>query len=114
MSIELRVALFVGAVFTMAYFLGQIRRSRLQIDYAISWALFSGGLVIISIFPGIIVWLAEILGVMSPANLLYLIIIFVLILKQFTTTLKISKMDRQIADLAQHIVLQEKNQQKEM
>lgn len=47
------------------------------------------------------------IGIQSPANLLYLGIIFILILKQFTTTIKLSKMNRQITELAQHMALNE-------
>ncbi|MBC5581425.1 DUF2304 domain-containing protein [Anaerofilum sp. BX8] len=58
-------------------------------------------------FPGLVSWAADLIGVQSPANLLYLGVIFILILKQFTTTIKLSKMDRQITELTQYIALHE-------
>lgn len=107
MSAFLSILLFAGAVFTMFYFIYKIRKNRLQIEYAISWSLFSVLLVVLGAFPRIVVWAADLIGVQSPVNLLYLGIIFILIVKQFTTTIKLSKMDRQITELTQHIALHE-------
>ena len=53
MELELRLILLFGAVLTMAYFIRQIQKKRMQIDYAIYWALFSGALVVLAAFPGI-------------------------------------------------------------
>ena len=106
MSIELRILLLVGAIFTMIYFLHQIRKNRMQIEYAISWSLFSAGLLVLGIFPEIVIWASKLVGVESPANMLYLCIIFVLILKQFSTTVKLSKMNRQITVLTQSVALE--------
>lgn len=103
----LQVSLFAGAIITMFYFLYKIRKNRIQIEYAISWSLFSALLVFLGAFPGVISWGANLIGIQSPANLLYLGIIFILILKQFTTTIKLSKMNRQITELAQHMALKE-------
>lgn len=105
----LLILLFSGAVITMLYFVHKIRKNRLQIEYAISWSLFSALLVFLGAFPEIVVWAADLIGVKSPANLLYLGIIFILILKQFTTTIKLSKMDRQITELTQYIALHGKD-----
>lgn len=113
MSIELRVALFIGALCTMIYFLMQIRKNRLQIDYTISWTLFSALVLLLSIFPKIATKMSYVIGFESPANMVYLIVIFILIIKLFTTTIKLSDMDRKVTDLAQHIALMEEPRQKE-
>lgn len=110
MSNELCVALVLGALLTMVYFFWQIRKNRLQIGYAVSWSIFSLGLVILAIFPNIVIFFAEKLGVISPANLLYLIVLFVLIIKQFSVTIKLSKLNQQITELTQAIALKEKSE----
>lgn len=113
MAIELRLALFLGALLAMVYFLYQIRKSRLQIAYTISWTILSGMLLLLSIFPGIATWASARLGVESPANLVYLVVIAILLLKLFTTTLKLSNMDRQITDLTQYIAIQQQARERE-
>lgn len=108
MAFEIRMFLILGAVMTLVYFIYQIRRNRMQIDYAIYWTLFSGALVLLSIFPGAVEIVADLLKIQSPANLVYLTIIFLLIIKLFTTTLKLSKINQQVTELIQHIALKEK------
>lgn len=107
MSIEVRLLLFAGAVLTMLYFVHNIRKKRMQIDYAIFWSLFSGGLVVLSIFPQIAIAASDLLRIHSPANLVYLVIFFALIVKLFTTTMKISKLNQQVTELTQYIALRE-------
>ena len=105
MSLGLRILLIVGAVGTMVYFIFQIRRSRMQIGYAVSWTLFSVLLVVMSLFPELFTGLTGLLGFQSPANMIYLAIIFVLLLKQFSMTMKFSRIDEQITGLTQTIAL---------
>lgn len=111
MSGEIRLLLFAGALLTLIYFAHYIRKGRMQIDYAIYWILFSSALVLLSLFPGMRHGFAKMLKIKSPANLVYLIIIFSMIVKLFTTTLKISKLNQQISELTQHIALYESNQE---
>ncbi len=111
MSIELRLVLLVCSVFTLLFFLAQIRKSRMQIPYAISWALFSLLLLLMGVFPDAVSWVSRKLGFQSPSNLVFVVIIFILIIKLFTTTVKLSAMNRQIADLAQSIALQKREEE---
>ncbi len=112
MDWPLRLALLAAALITMAYFLFKIRKNRLQIDYAIFWSLFSGLLVIIALFPGIVSWAAKVIGIISPANLVFLFVIFILIIRLFSLTVKLSKMNEQITALTQHIAIKEKDEDK--
>ena len=105
MGWESRVVLLAGALLSLLYFLYQIRKNRMQIDYAIFWSLLSAVLLVLGIFPNIVIWAAAVLRVESPANLLFAGIIFVLIFKLFTTTVKLSKMNRQITEMAQRMAV---------
>jgi hypothetical protein len=64
-------------------------------------------LIVISVFPGTVIWFADLLGVVSPANLVFLLIIFLLVIQLFSTTVKLSKMDDQIASLTQRLAIAE-------
>ena len=108
MGLGLRLLLIAGALMTMLYFLYQIRKNRLQIDYTISWTLFCGFVLLLSLFPGAVTRVSSLLGFESPSNLVYLGVIFILVVKLFTTTIKLSKMNRQIADLAQYIAIEQR------
>ncbi|NJP39853.1 DUF2304 domain-containing protein [Oscillospiraceae bacterium HV4-5-C5C] len=105
MTLALRLFLFIGAVLTLLLFLVQIRKKRLKIQYAIFWTFFSFFLVILSIFPTILVFFSKLLGVQSPANLLFVLTIFVLVLKLFQDTLKLSSLEHKLMTLAQEFAL---------
>ena len=107
MSWQLRCLLFAGALGTLWYILKKIRKNRVEIDYSIFWILFSGVLVLISIFPGVITWTSEQLGFMSPANMVFLLVIFLLVLKLFSMTIKQSALENKIRVLTQHIALED-------
>ncbi len=108
MDLITRVMLFIGALCTMIFFLRQISRSRMDIDSAVLWSLFSAVLVFLSIFPDTMLYLANIFSVESPANLVFLVVIAFLIFHQFSATLKISKLEQKIAALTQRLAVEKK------
>ena len=112
MSVGLRVMLFAASMMTMTYFLVKIRKNRLQIDYAIFWSLFSFLLLFFASFPGVVVKAAKIIGVESPANLVFTVIIFLLILRLFSFTMKLSKTNQQIESLTQELALYKYDEEK--
>ncbi len=106
MSDILRICLFVGAVITLVFFFREIAKSRMQIGSAVSWSVFSFMLVILAIFPQIVIEGARILKIDSPANLLFLMILCILIFQLFLSSVKISKLEQKVELLAQHIALE--------
>ena len=81
MSAILRVILFVLAVVTAWWILSKIRRLKVKMEDAIFWIFVAVVLCVLSLFPEIVYKLTEIMGVMSPANLVFLIVIFILLEK---------------------------------
>jgi hypothetical protein len=79
-----------------------------QIDNTVFWILFMLGLVVISVFPGVIIFISHLIGVESPANFVFLSIIFVLLIKLFTQSLQLSKLQYQVQQLAQLLALEDK------
>ena len=81
MQLGLRILLIVGAIAMLAFVLGKIRNSQLKTSDAVFWFLFAGCLVVISIFPQIVYWAAALVGIQSPANLVFLLVFIILIVK---------------------------------
>jgi len=115
LSITLRVLLILFSTGTLVFTLLRIRNAKVQISAAIFWILLTFILVIVSVFPGIIIYIADWLGVDSTANFVFLCAIFVLLIKVFFLSLHISKQQYQIQQLAQLLALEaeEKKQTKE-
>ena len=85
--------------------LSNIRKSNVKIEDSVFWIVFSLLLIIVSIFPEIVIWGASITGVQSPANFAFLIIIFLLLVKLFSLTIKVSKLESKLQTLAQNVAI---------
>lgn len=108
MSTYIRVLLIIGACLLMTFMFKKIRQSKLKIEYTIFWFCFSTVLVLMGIFPEIVSKISEILGFKSPVNMVFLIIIFILIVKMFYNTIQISTLENKVDSLAQQIAIDRK------
>ncbi len=106
-AIGLRLVLLAGAVFILAFVLLKIRRAQLQTTDAVFWFLFAGCLVLLAIFPQIVYHLAGFIGVESPANLVFLLILGILIIRLLNITVETARLKQKLDRTVQHIALQE-------
>jgi hypothetical protein len=108
MSGILRILLITGAIFNLGFVLIQIRKNKLKIEDSIFWFFLSFILIVLALFPGIVELAANFIGIQSPVNLLYLIVLFVVLTKLFSLTIRISKADEKIKELTQTIGIWDK------
>lgn len=102
-----RLLLILGSFVTVLYILKRIRHAKIQIEDSIFWFIFSGFLLLLSLFPDMAYWAARFLGFQSPINVVYLVIIFLLLIKQFFMSLRMSQMDSKLKALTQKVALNE-------
>ncbi len=107
MSVELRVMLIAASLISLAYVIRKIRKSKMRIDDAVFWIIFSAVLIVLSIFPVIVYKLSELVGTKSPANLIYLIIIAIMLIKIFTMSIRMSALETKLIELTQKVALDE-------
>lgn len=105
MSATLRVILVVMSLLCAGWMFYNIRKAKIRIEDTVFWIFFSILLIVFSVFPRIVVWGAKITGVMSPANFIFLAVIFVLMVKLFRMTIRVSQLDSRLQTLAQNIAL---------
>lgn len=108
-----RILLIVVSLLTTYYILKRIRQSKLQIEYAIFWILFSGILIIFSLFPWLVSLFTRMIGMQLPVNFIFLLFIFVLMVKMFFMTIELSTLENKVKDLTQELALEEKERQDE-
>ena len=96
------------SLFTTYYILKRIRQSKLQIEYAIFWILFSGVLIVFSLFPWLVSMFTRMIGMQLPVNFIFLLFIFVLMVKLFFMTIELSTLENKVKDLTQELALEEK------
>ena len=110
MSLVLRIVLIAASLLTTLYIMKKIRNSKAQIEDAIFWILLAFMLIVISIFPGIPTMISQMLGIMAPVNFLFLFMIFVLLVKIFSMSLKVSALETRLRNLTQDIAIRNKKE----
>lgn len=105
MSTTLRVVLIVISVLVVLYTIRKIRKSQLNIDDSVYWIGFSVLLLVMSIFPIVPTWLAELLGIASPVNFVFLLVIFLILVKLFKVAIDLSITKRRLNHLIQRIAI---------
>ena len=88
--------------------LKKVKKSKVQIEHTIFWIIFGVFLILISLIPQIVYLFAHLLGIKSPANLVLVFIIFILLIKQFLMTIEMSQLEIKIRELVEEIALKEK------
>ncbi len=109
-----RIILIVVSILSTWYILKKIRQSKLQIEYAIFWIIFSGVLVIISLFPWLVSLFTRLLGMQLPVNFVFMVFIFILLVKLFMMTIELSTLENKVKDLTQELALEEKERRDEL
>lgn len=113
MGLVLRLLLIAASLSTTLYILKRIRHAKLQIEYAIFWLLFAGMLLIMSIFPNLMIMLTRAVGMQSPINCVFLLVIFTLMIKLFMQTLEHSQLEDKLKQLTQRLAIEEKLREEE-
>lgn len=110
MTMMLRVVLILVSAATMVMMIQKIRRAKLQIEDSIFWVLVSFMFVLFSLFPPVADFLAHILGIYATVNFLFLLMIFLLLMRVFSMTIRMSQQETTLKELAQKLALYELEQ----
>lgn len=114
MSNTLRALLIVASLITVIWILRQIRKFRVKMEDAIFWMFFAAILLLLAIVPEFSFKLSELLGFMSPINLVFIVIIFLLVEKIFTLSIIVSQLEEKIAVLSAEVALRSKAETKKI
>ena len=108
MTAILRIGLILISIMSFFVIIRKIRKSKIRIEDGLFWVTFSILLIIFAIFPGIIYLISDLVGAKSPANIVYLIIIGMLLVKLFFMSIQMSLLENKVVNLAQEMALKEK------
>lgn len=107
MSIVLRCVLIIVSLLTFMVIVKRIRNAKVQIEYSLFWIVFAVGLSLLAFFPEVATIAATVLGIQSPANFIFLFVIFVLLIHQFFNSIKISQIENKLKELTQELAVRE-------
>lgn len=109
MSTTLRTVLLIASVVTAAWVLRRIRKNRVKQEDALFWVCFAALLAFLGMFPKVSFMMANILGIQSPANFVFIAIIAVLLEKLLTLSIQLSFLENKIEIMAAELAIRCKN-----
>ena len=105
LSWKFRIVLFLGSLVVFLLIARCVKKQKIQMKDGIFWILFSFMLIVVSIFPKLAIWASYLTGVQSPANCVFMLIIFALGCHQFSLSIKLSQLTIKNSELIQEIAI---------
>ena len=109
----LRVVLMIASVLVALFILLRIRKKHLNIDDAMYWLFFSLLILVLGIFPDIAEWAATLIGVDAASNFVFLVMIFLILIKLFYVCIDLSIQKQRLTRLIQRLALMNKEMREE-
>lgn len=95
----------VVCVLTVGAIVYLLRTRRIREKYAAAWITLAAAVVVVGAFPSVLIWLARLLGVQTPVNLLFLVSGVVLLIVCVQFSVEISQLEEETRTLAEEIAL---------
>ncbi len=108
MDLTLRLWLLAGVIVYFGVILVALRKKSLTLKYSLLWMFSALLLLIIVIFPHIINGVTKLLGIASPVNAVFTIVLFLVLMILISLSVIVSKQHAQIKKLIQSVALLEK------
>ena len=114
MTTVLRVVLILMSVLVLVVMLRKIRQSKARIEDSMFWVFFALLLVLFSVFPQAATWLSDLVGTMSTSNFMFLLMIFLLLVKSFSMSMRVSQLETKLKELTQKIAIDDNELEKRL
>lgn len=82
-----------------------LRSRKLREKYAALWIIIGLLSVILALFPRLLSWLARLVGVQVPSNLLFVLAISLLLGLSLQLSLEVSRAEERVRVLAEHVAI---------
>jgi hypothetical protein len=107
MSLATYVLGVLAALFTLSVVVEGLRRRRLRERHAIWWLIAGILALVIGLFPSVLTWAADIVGVEVPTNLVFFVSIAILFLVSIQHSAELTTLESKTRVLAEEAALQE-------
>mgnify|MGYP000995701031 CR=1 FL=1 len=108
MSIRLRLVILFICVAILLCFMDMIRKDKISLKYSLPWLLSLVCVMLLAAFPGFINWVAGLLGVATPVNAVFFIVILMMLAFIFLISMISSRNSQRVTRLVQEVALLKK------
>ena len=105
LTLSLRIVLIVCAALVLLFIIKRIKKSKIDVMDSIFWFFFSLSFVVLALFPQVASFFAGLLGFQASANFVFVYVIAVLVMRDFSNTTKIAVLRKKVEGLIQEVAL---------
>ncbi len=80
-----------------------LRRRRLREKYAVIWVVISIGTLVVALFPPLLGWVAALVGIQTPSNLLFFTSLIILFAVSLQLSREVGLLEEQSRRLAEEV-----------
>jgi len=102
---SVQVVGIIGAAMVVMVMVELLRRRQLREKYAALWLLVGLAVLVLALFPGLLVWVANALGFEIPANFLFLVALILLLGVTVHLSWELSRVEEETRSLAEDVAL---------
>lgn len=102
---DVHLMAIVAGTATLLAMVELLRRRQLREKYAVLWLAVGVGVAVLGIFPGLLDWTGERLGIADPPNLLLFVAVLVLLLVEVHLSWEVSRLEDETRSLAEELGL---------
>jgi hypothetical protein len=95
----------IGSALILVVLFELLRRRHLREKYAVIWALVALGVLVLTIFPGLLYSASDLLGVDLPSNLLFFLASMVLMVLTLQHSYELGRLEDKTRTLAEELAL---------
>ena len=95
----------IGSAVILVVLFELLRRRHLREKYAVTWALVAVGVLVLTIFPGLLYAASDLVGVDVPANLLFFLASIVLMVLTLQHSFELGRLEDKTRTLAEELAL---------
>ena len=104
----LRISLIIAIVAYFVIILWLLKDKKLSLKYTLLWILAGAVMAILVIFPSLLTWLSNLVGIQSSMNGLFIFCIAFVIMILMSLTSIVTRLNRKVRVLSQEIAILEK------
>ena len=108
MALGLRISLLVAIAIYMGLIIFLLRKKSLNLKYSLLWMFMAVVLLVMVAFPDLVAFFANLIGVASYINAIFMAFIFFILLLIVSLSSIVSKQSREIKTLIQNLALLKK------
>jgi hypothetical protein len=105
MSLSAHIFAIVGSVIVLLGIIEMLRRRQLSEKYAVLWLVVGVLILVLTVFPGLLTWFSQVIGIQVPTNLMFFVAIVFLVGVSIHQSWELSRLEDETRRLAEDVAI---------